>query len=293
MIALYIILGIILFLVLVLCIPIGVSLQYDAEVRAELCVAFLRIPLYPPQEKKKKKKKKAPKKKPEPGETEKPEEEQPAVETPAEEPQAKKKGENPVLTFYKNNGINGVVDLIVRMNKAIARFGGRLARSFTFDELYIDIIVAKGDAARTAEEYGKLCAVAWPAFGYFVSSARVRKYNFNIQPDFLARYGEEAVYLRFHVTPLKLINAIIMLVFALLFKVALKFILSSRKSGPKTPEQGPKKQGRKPAAASAKPADGSPAPAEESPVPAEEAPAPAEEGTAPGTPPDAGPEITS
>lgn len=86
-------------------------------------------------------------------------------------------------------------------------------------------MVAKGDAAETAIEYGKTCAAAFPVFGSAVSRLRVRKYNLNVEPDFLARYGDEAFFLRLHTLPIRLVNAGLALVFGALFKIILKYFV--------------------------------------------------------------------
>ena len=61
---LYILIGIILFFLLILLIPVGVRVCYNEEFIAELKIGFITIQLYPPKPKKpkKKKKKKEPKK---------------------------------------------------------------------------------------------------------------------------------------------------------------------------------------------------------------------------------------
>ena len=55
---LYVLLGIVLFIVLLLLIPVGFKADYEGDVRAAVTVGFISIPVYPPKPKKKKKKKK-------------------------------------------------------------------------------------------------------------------------------------------------------------------------------------------------------------------------------------------
>ncbi|MCR5040934.1 MAG: hypothetical protein K6C36_02400 [Clostridia bacterium] len=265
MIALYIILGLIALIVAVLCVPIGAALDWSEELRAELRVAFLKLPLYPPAEKKPKKAKKKKQKKQEPpaeaaaqtvpeqadaAQTDSAADDTAAAEASAEDAAeaeesvagtaAKKpKKENPILTFMKNNGINGVIDLFERITAVLGTFMRRVLRCFVIDELYVDIKVAKNDSARTAEEYGKLCAVCWPMFGCVVRNMRVRKYSFNIEPDFLARYGEEAFYVRLHFTPLILINAVVLMAFAFINKIVFKYIFTFKS------KEKPQKKGEK------------------------------------------------
>lgn len=69
---LYILLGIILFILLLMLIPIGFKASYTDEVKAVLLIGFIPIPVYPPKPKKSEKKKKPQKHK-----HEKPKEEKP------------------------------------------------------------------------------------------------------------------------------------------------------------------------------------------------------------------------
>ena len=61
---LYILIGIILFLLLILLIPVGVRACYNEGFIAELKIGFVTIKLYPPKPKKPKKEKKKKKKEP-------------------------------------------------------------------------------------------------------------------------------------------------------------------------------------------------------------------------------------
>ncbi len=214
MIALYIILGIIAFITLVLMIPIGVSLVYDDSLNAILLVGPFRFPLYPPKPKKKK---------PEKQKKSKEEEASAEEEAPTEQKKASK-GDNPVKTFYNNNGIDGVIDLFERVMKQLGGLFKRILRAFIIDELYLDMIVARGDAAQTAAEYGRMCASVFPAFGLITSTMRVRKYDVRIEPDFLGRYDEFTLTLRLHFHPLTLINAVILTIFGFVNHVILKYL---------------------------------------------------------------------
>ena len=97
--ALYIILGIIAFFVIVLSIPVVLDLEYTDAVRCKVSWLFLKFDLYPFPEKKKKEEKPKEEKK-----EEKPEEKK------EEKPKPKK--ENFLKTFYNNQGLAGVIELL-------------------------------------------------------------------------------------------------------------------------------------------------------------------------------------
>ena len=132
------------------------------------------------------------------------------------------------VRFYRNRGVEGVVQLLKDTANAIGGMFGRIGRAFTFEELIISLIVGAGDSAETAIKYGKVCSAAFPAMGLVVSKMRVKKYNIEINPDFI--YGKNAARLHtcISVRPIKLINAIIVVAFELLFKVVLKLLKHSK-----------------------------------------------------------------
>ncbi len=219
--ALYIILGIIAFFVILLSIKIAVTVHYEDDVAVSVKWLFIKINILPKHEKKPKKEKpKKEKKKKE----EKPKEESEIVK----EPKKKKKGDNMFVRFYKNRGVGGVVQLLKDAAKALGGMFGRIGRAFLFEELYVSLDIGGGDSADTAIKYGKVCAAAFPAMGLIVNKARVKKYNLEITPDFI--YGKTAARLHTKISlrPIKLINAVFVLVFELLFKVVFKLLKHSK-----------------------------------------------------------------
>ena len=80
------------------------------------------------------------------------------------------------------------------------------------------------DAAETAMNYGELCQKVFPAMGYISSSFPVKKYDVEIEPDFLGLKNSAQFAVSVHIRPIFFLNAVIVLVFRLLFKVVLKFL---------------------------------------------------------------------
>ena len=218
--ALYIILGIIAFFVVLLSIKIAVTVHYEDDVAVSVKWLFIKINILPKKEKKPKKEK--PKKEKKPKE-EKPKEESEVVKEPK-----KKKGDNMFVRFYKNRGVSGVVQLLKDAAAALGGMFGRIGRAFLFEELYVSLDVGGGDSADTAIKYGKVCSAAFPAMGLIVNKARVKKYNIEITPDFI--YGKTAARLHTKISlrPIRLINAVFVLVFELLFKVVFKLLKHSK-----------------------------------------------------------------
>ena len=117
--ALYIILAVILFFVLVFSVKISAELIYDTDFKVTLKILFLKIPLLPSKEKKEKKPKK-----------EKPKKEKPKEEPPGEQPAAENapKKENFVMKFYHDQGFDGTVTFIKDVLGILNTFLGDLFR---------------------------------------------------------------------------------------------------------------------------------------------------------------------
>ncbi len=220
--ALYIFLGIIAFFVILLSVKFAVTVHYEGDVALSIKWLFIKINILPKHEKKpksKKTKKEKPKKE---KEEEKPQKEDEKIKEPK-----KKKGDNMFVRFYKNRGVDGVVQLLKDAVAALGGMFGRIGRAFTFEELYISLSVGGADSADTAIKYGEVCAGAFPAMGLFVNKAKVKKYSIDIVPDFIYNKTEARLHTQISFRPIKFINAVFVLVFELLFKVVLKLLMHS------------------------------------------------------------------
>ena len=207
MIALYIILGIIAAIVLLFCVKISVELRYEDDFEVSVHVLGLRFRLLPAKEKKPKKPKKE---KPEKPKKEKPEEEKPQEDKP--------KGESFVMRFYHEQGFDGTMQFLADVLSALNTLLGDLfKRSFVLEKLMLRLRVSKGDAAETALAFGKTCAAVYPALGYICTNLYVRKYDADIQADYLASKSTAALWFILSVRPIKLTNALMRFVFRDLF----------------------------------------------------------------------------
>ncbi|MBQ7838313.1 MAG: DUF2953 domain-containing protein [Clostridia bacterium] len=224
--ALYIILGIIAFFVILLSVKFTVTVHYENDVAVSVKWLFLKFDILPKKEKEKKPKKEKKKKE------EKPKEESEVIPEPK-----KKKKDNMFVRFYNNRGVSGVVQLLKDAAKALGGMFKRIGRAFLFEELIISLKVGAGDSAETAIKYGKTCSAAFPAMGLIVNTMRVKKYNLEINPDFIYGKNEARLHTKISVRPIKLINAVIVLAFELLFKVVIKLLKHSKAPKPDVEKQ--------------------------------------------------------
>lgn len=216
MVFLYILLGIIAFIILLLSVKVRVDAEYIDDFRVKLRWLFLSFTLYPMKPKEKKPKK----------------EETPAPEKPPEEqaPPTEKKP-NPFKTFYENQGFDGVMQLVRDSADAIGSLMKSVKKHLVLDELYLWAVISHDhDAAQTAIEYGQACQQIFPAMGFICSNLKVKKYDVEVEPDFIGTFSSAQFSLALSVRPIFLINAALVMAFRLLFKVVLKIFPIKPKS---------------------------------------------------------------
>lgn len=227
--ALIVILAIILFIVLLLSIKFRVEAEYFDEFKLKVKWLFIEISIYPLDEKiikllNKNKKSKKP-------------EEKPAAQEEKNEEEAITKKENPFKKFYENQGFDGVIELVNNGADALGSMMKGLKKHFIIDDMYLWITVAKNhDAAGTALEYGNICQKVFPSMGYICSNFNVRRYDIDINPDFIGTLSSAEFVFNFSLRPLFLINTFIAFAFRLLFNVVFKFLFSKPKKDSKNNE---------------------------------------------------------
>ncbi len=213
---LYILLGIVAFFIIIFSVRITIYAEYFDEFKLSVGWGFIKIPILPAKKSDKPKKEKKPKNEKEPKE--------PAPESdPNEQPTDKK--ENILVTFYNNQGFDGVIELINNAASSLGKMFSSFKKHIVIRELYLFMTVTGGcDAAETALEYGRLCQKIFPAMGYICSNLPVKKYDVEIEPDFLGLKNSAQFATSIHFRPIFFTNAIVVLVFRLVFKVVLKFL---------------------------------------------------------------------
>lgn len=211
--ALYIILGIILFFVALLSVRITVKGEYFDAFKLDLSWLFLKLQLYPAKKKEKSQKK------------EKPQEEPKKEEEPPKEEQPQEKKDNIFKRFYNNQGFDGVVELINNAAYALTRMMNSFKKHIVIREIYLFMTVSSDtDAAETALEYGRICQKVFPALSFICSTLPVRKYDAEIEPDFLGKKNKAQFAFSISVRPIFFINAAVVMAFRMLFKVVIKFL---------------------------------------------------------------------
>jgi len=208
----WVLLSIIGLIVLALSIRFSFRIEYSNENTSVLMKwLFIEKKLYPME-------KKAKKEKPEKEEEkeEKKEEKEDKEESPAKK---EKQGDSLIKTFYNAEGIDGIITILKKVMSYTKTFFGSSMRAFIIDELYLDIRCTRSDAASTAIYYGEVCSAVFPLLGALASKCRMKKYDVQVYPDFIARFSDASFAAVFHFTPIRLIGVTTAYVFKLLFGV--------------------------------------------------------------------------
>ena len=240
----WIILAIIALVFLVLCIKVRIFAEYsEIDTRLRVQWLFLKIPVYPSESKgtKGNKTKKQSTLKTEASENhdlsdieagEKTNDtvtEDAAAQSDADNsetaPQAPKQKNNLLKTLYEAHGIDGLLLLLNRTFSYIGTFLGDLAKSLVIDELYIDVQCTRKDAASTAIYYGEVCSALFPLLGALISKYKVRKYDINVYPDYLAKQSSASFAVSMHLYPIYFIAITVAFGCRMLFKVLLRLIV--------------------------------------------------------------------
>ena len=215
--ALYVILAIIAFFVILFSVKFTLYLTYDNEFKVAVRWLFIKINILPKSEEEKKKEK---------TKKEKPEKEKNAAEEekPAEQTDNTPKKDNMLVSFYKNQGFSGVMQLLNDTVSAIKGMFGSIFKHIVFKELKLYLRVGADDAAETAMLYGKTCSYVFPAMGLITSTCKVKDYGCGVEPNFIQ--PEKSAYFKAIVSmrPIFITNAVIVLAFKLLFKVVFKLL---------------------------------------------------------------------
>lgn len=220
---LLIFLGIILFFVILLSIRITITGEFFDEFKLAVSWLFIKIPILPA-----KKKEAGVKKEKKPKKEKAPKEEKVSKEPELESEEPPK--ENIFVRFYNNQGYEGVLQLINNVVASLGKMFNSFRKHIVIRELFLFLTVTGGcDAAETAINYGKTCQKVFPAMSFICTKLPVKKYDVEIEPDFLGTKNTAQFAFSVHIRPIFFINAVFVLVFRLIFKVALKFLMGIKK----------------------------------------------------------------
>ena len=133
---------------------------------------------------------------------------------------------NPLKAFWQNEGVDGVIALLKETARIVSGMFRSIFKHVIIDKLFLQMYIGSGDAAQTANDYGKVCAEVFPALGAICSVMKVRKYDVDLSPDFLANQNETELHAIITLRPIFVTNAAVVMAVRLLFKVVFKVLFS-------------------------------------------------------------------
>lgn len=192
---------------LVLVSPVVARIRYDEELT--VCVRVLGIPVYRYSSAKPKREK--PKKTDKPAGSKK----QPKEEKPSFFADLAKR--------LKSDGVGAAVAELKELANEVVGAVRRVARCVVVDRLQLELVIASEDAAATAINSGRVCAVLYPSLTAIQSVVRIRRRAVTVVPDYLAEKGSVRADILLH-------SFSVQLVWAALRTLMSYFALQSRKS---------------------------------------------------------------
>jgi len=234
----WILLGI---LVLLLILPLGASIFYDAAgVRVLVVAGPIRFTVFPmkkkpPKEDKPKEEppKEEPSEEPKPEASEEPKPEAPVETVPAEEPKALAEGEKKAQTPLpeapkppeppkeKEPDGGSLLDFLPLVELVLKFVGEFFHKTIHIDVLYVKMTMAGGDPADLAINYGNTWAALGNLWPYIDRMFTIKKRDIQIQCDFEGSESKVNARVDLTVTLARLLG----LVFGYAFRILFKFLM--------------------------------------------------------------------
>lgn len=191
---LYSLLGLLVLLIVVLSVPVLGRIAYDGEFTVQIRVLGIPIVLAPQPKTKPsslpRKRKKA----------------------PPEKPSKFKE----LVSLMKQDDLVGTLHFLREVADLAAKTVGRVLRSVTVSRLELQMLIATDDPATTAQRYGQVCSVLYPALAGIEQVVRVRRRNLRVEPNFLMEKSAVRFDIRLRMSVWRLLGAGIALLWGFL-----------------------------------------------------------------------------
>lgn len=191
---LYSLLGLLSLLIVVLSIPVFGRICYDGELSVVIRVLGIPITLVPQPEAKPSR----------PSRKQK--------EEPSEKPSKVKE----MVSLMKQDGLAGTLHFLQEVARLATKTVGRVLRSITVRRLDLQLLVATDDPATTAQRYGQVCSVLYPALAGIESVVRIRHRHLRVEPNFLMETSAVRFDVRLRMSVWRLLGAGIALLWGFL-----------------------------------------------------------------------------
>lgn len=194
---LFSLLGLLSLVTVLISIPVYGRLTYDGELSAQVRVLGVPITLMP---------------RPEP---------EPKSASAQSSPKKKKKEKQPsklkeLAELLKQDDLSGTLHFVGEVAALAGKTVGRLLRSITVNQLDLQMRIATDDVATTAQRYGQVCGVLYPALALIERWVRIRRRNLRVEPNFLVEESAVRFDIRLQVSLWRLLGAAVALLWGFL-----------------------------------------------------------------------------
>ena len=195
---LFTLLGLLSLVTVLLSVPVYGRLSYDGELFAQVRVLGVPITLMS-----------------------RPEPEPKATSTKSAASKQKGKGKQPsklkeLAELLKQDDLSGTLHFIGEVAVLAGKTVGRLLRSITVNRLDLQMRIATDDVATTAQRYGQVCSVLYPALALIERWVRIRRRNLRVEPNFLVEESAVRFDIRLQVSLWRLLGAALALLWGFL-----------------------------------------------------------------------------
>lgn len=161
-----VLLGILLFLVFLLFLPVSLCISFEEEIKGRIKFCFFTVFVFSGKQKQSLKKKR-----------------KPTVEK-------EKNSALNVSNLIKQRGLFGFLKIMLQIGKLGEETAKKIFSHFIIKDLKLKIRVSGEDAAKTAIIYGQVCSSVYPAMSILLSHAKYQNYEIQITPEFAAQKSE-------------------------------------------------------------------------------------------------------
>lgn len=197
---LYSLLGLLSLLIILLSVPVYGRLSYDGALTVRLWVLGIPITLMPRPET----------------------EESTAADTKkAKKAKKAKEAKKPsklkeLAELLTQDDLGGTLRFVGEVAALAGKTVGRLLRSVTVNQLDLQMRIATDDVATTAQRYGQVCSVLYPALALIERWVRIRRRHLRVEPNFLVEESAARFDIRLQVSLWRLMGAALALLWGFL-----------------------------------------------------------------------------
>lgn len=192
--AVYILLAVAALLAAVMLVPVTGRITYDGALTARLRVWGIQVPLYPRPVK---------------------EEQAPAGKSRGRKADKPSKWEE-LKELLRQDDVAGTLQFLGGVARLAGRTVGRLLRAVTVTDLHLQMLIATGDPADTAQRYGQVCSVLYPTLELIGHKVRVRRRSLRVEPNFLLEQSHARFDIRLRISVWRLTLAAVALLWGFL-----------------------------------------------------------------------------